>query len=107
MRLPLFALCIAVLASPGNAADLPVQICNDLTVELADINAMGQNKSQEVSERLGPGECASVSGLAVGKYTLIFIERSGSNSASCQKEITVVPKAVIRLTPDDNARCLY
>ena len=98
----LFALTVAT----GQAAEISVNVCNRMSVELTSITLTDDLTSYTASSALKPGECISLKSVGPGSYTLQFIERDTSHAALCRNHVTLKAGAALSISPDDGANCM-
>jgi hypothetical protein len=107
MNLASMVLLLAWAAADGPPARPPASICNEMTIELADVSIDNAGATAAVAPQLHPGECAILPNLPAGAYAIHFTERGKQQSALCVQGVSLRPGASIRIAPDDQARCVF
>jgi hypothetical protein len=97
---------LLLMAGPSAvAAGRPAKVCNDLRIDLVQVSFEGPGGHVERGP-VRPGACVELPRLKTGRYSLRFIERGEHESAICTRQVWVCDDAVIRITPQDGARCM-
>ncbi len=100
-------LLLALLSAVNAKAESPASLCNNMTLDLAQIHIDEGDRDFAPVPPLHPGECIVLPGLPAGTYTLHFTEQSGQQAALCHREIYLRAGTAVRITADDGAQCMF
>jgi hypothetical protein len=107
MNLASMILLLAWAAADGPPAQPPASICNEMTIELADVSIDNAGATVAVAAQLHSGDCAILPNLPAGAYAIHFTERGRQQSALCVQGVSLRPGKTIKIAPDDDARCVF
>ena len=96
----------AALAATEAPAQHPAIVCNGLKIDVANVSLDNTNAAAARPALLHPGDCAAFPDLPSGPYKMRFIERSADQTALCVRAVRLKPGELIRITADDDAKCM-
>ena len=106
MNLASMILLLAWAVADGDPARPPTSICNEMTIEVADVSIDQAGATVAVAAQLHPGDCAILPNLPAGAYAIHFTERGKRQSALCVQDVSLRPGKSIKISADDQARCV-
>ena len=106
MNLASMILLLAWAAVDDPAARPPAAICNAMTIDLADVSIDNAGATVALAAQVHPGDCVVLPSLPAGAYAIHFTERGKRQSALCVQDVSLRPGKSIKISADDQARCV-